>query len=383
MKILLTIHHELDRNAGAPGVTWKLGQEYQKLGHEIHYYSFDNLPNKLSGRLESLLFPEFLANHVSVLFRKQAVDVIDASTGDAWAWAKICHILKENCPALVTRSHGLEHVMHLENLEEARLGNLHLSWKYPLYNGGFRLWEVANSLRDADLSLFSNHRDLNYATEKLGIDAQRTGLCKNGIPKAFLNLPFEPTPEAKDSVIRIAILATYIPRKGIHYGVPALNAILLRYPQVTVSFLGTCCSEAKVHADFDSAVRDRVAVVPRYSHETQPILLQGHHIKLFPTLFEGFSVALLDAMASGLAPVSTTTPGPMEIVQDQHNGILVPPRDSQAIEQALERLILDRPYLEQLRRQAYATAQHYSWERIAQDNLALYEKVLLQKRGSQ
>ncbi len=89
-----------------------------------------------------------------------------------------------------------------------------------------------------------------------------------------------------------------------------------------------------------------------------------------------------DASACGLAPVTTTTQGPMEIVPDGHNGILVPPRDSQAIEQALERLILDRPYLEQLRRNAYATAQHYSWERIARNNLAFYEEALSQRKYS-
>jgi len=66
----------------------------------------------------------------------------------------------------------------------------------------------------------------------------------------------------------------------------------------------------------------------------------------------------------------------MEVVSDEDNGILVPSRDSQALEQALERLILDRPYLDQLRRNAYATAQNYSWERIASDNLAFYSKTI-------
>ena len=380
MNILFTIHHNLDPNAGAPGVTWKLGQEYQRLGHEVEYYSFDNLPHKLPGMAESMLFPEFLASHILTLSQKQAVDVIDASTGDAWVWAKLRRI--SNNPVLVTRSHGLEHIIHLENLEEARLGKLHLSWKYPLYHGGFRLWEVANSLRDADLSLFCNRHDLKYAIEKLGVDVERASLCENGIPEAFLNLPFEPTPEAEDSVIRIALIATYIPRKGIHYGVPALNKILARYPQVEVSFMGTGCPEAQVYEDFEPSIRDRIRVVPRYQHDTLPELLRGHHIKLFPTLSEGFSVALMDAIACGLAPVTTTTPGPMEVVRDGDNGILVPPRDSEAIVQALERLITDRPYLEKLRRNAYATAQKYSWQRNARDNLILYKAALSQKRGT-
>ncbi|MEG5066232.1 glycosyltransferase family 4 protein [Microcoleus sp. B3-A4] len=233
------------------------------------------------------------------------------------------------------------------------------------------------------MSLFSNNRDLEYDVEKLGVDPGRTHVFANGIPEAFLNLNFEPTPEAEDSVIRIAWVATYIPRKGIHYSVPALNKILARYPQVEVSFImGTGCPEAQVYADFEPSVHYRIRVVPHYQHETIPELLRGHHIKLFPTLCEGFSVALIDAIACGLAPVTTTTPGPMEVVRDGDNGILVPPRDSQAIEQAVECLITDRPYLEKLRRNAYATAQKYSWHRIARDNLAFYEAALSHKRGT-
>ena len=381
MKILLTIHHELDRNAGAPGATWKLGQEYQKLGHEVQYYTFDNLPDKLSGLVKPIMFPGFVASQISALVKKQAVDVVDASTGDAWIWGKMRRRSRENTPLLVTRSHGLEHSMHLENLEEARRGKLHLSWKYPLYHGGFRLWEVATSIRYADLVLLLNHPDAEYVVEKLGVNSEQTRIVANGIPQEFLNLPFEPMPKAEDSAICIAQVGNYIARKGIEYGAVALNGILARYPQVKVSFLGTGCSEAEVHADFELAVCDRIRVIPRYSHEALPDLLRGHHIKLFPTLSDGFGLALIEAMACGLAPVTTTTPGPMEIVSDGHNGILVPSRDSQAIEQALERLILDRPYLDRLRRNAYATAQNYSWERIASDNLAFYEEALFQKRG--
>jgi glycosyltransferase involved in cell wall biosynthesis len=238
-----------------------------------------------------------------------------------------------------------------------------------------------HTLRYADLVLLLNHPDAEYVVEKLGVNSEQTRIVASGILEEFLNLPFEPMPKAEDSAICIAQVGNYIARKGIEYGALALNAILARYPQVKVSFLGTGCSEAEVHADFEPAVRDRIRVIPRFSHEALPDLLRGHHIKLFPTLSDGFGLALIEAMACGLAPVTTTTPGPMEIVSDGHNGILVPSRDSHAIEQALERLILDRPYLDRLRRNAYATAQNYSWERIARDNLAFYEEALFQTIG--
>jgi glycosyltransferase involved in cell wall biosynthesis len=374
MNILLTIHHNLDPNAGASGITWRLGQEYQKLGHKIYYYSFSDLPSHLPEIVQTILFPGFTANYLFKLTHQHSIDVIDASTGDLWVWAKLSHNNHDN-PLLITRSHGLEHVMHQEILAEAERGNLQLSWKYPFYHGGLRLWEVANSLREADLALFSNRFDLEYAVDLLNVRPQRVHTFVNGVPEELIDLPYEATPTDDKGIIRIAQVGSYIPRKGVMYGASALNQILARHSQVRMSFLGTGCSEAEVHTDFDSAVRDRVKVTPRYDQNSLPILLQGHHIKLFPTLSEGFSVALVEAMACGLVPVTTTTPGPMEIVSDAVNGVLVPPRDSQAIVEALERLICDRTYLEKLRRKAYETAQNYSWQKIAAANLALYEQA--------
>lgn len=380
MKILLTIHHELDPNTGAPGVTWRLGQEYQNLGHEVYYYSFSNLPSGLSEIARSLVFPSFFARHVSGLVQQTHLDVIDASTGDAWIWAKRFH--RKNGPLLVTRSHGLEHVMHLETLAEAESGNLSLSWKYPLYHGGFRLWEVANTLREADLALFTNRLDLTYGVENLGVKSERAQTFVNGIPQQFLGLPIDwKTLEAEDT-IRVAQIGSYIPRKGIRYGATALNRVLMRYPQMRVSFIGTGCPKSQVYEDFEPGVRDRIQVVPRYAHESLPTLLQGHHIQLFPSLSEGFSLAIPEAMACGLAVVATALPGTMEIVRDGENGILVPSRDSQAIEQALERLICDHTLTKSLRCNAYRTAQAYSWRKIAKDTLSLYTQFLHQDCNS-
>jgi glycosyltransferase involved in cell wall biosynthesis len=374
MNIMLTIHHELDPNTGAPGITWQLGQEYQKLGHEIYYYSFSDLPSQLPEIIKSLLFPAFIANHLFKLTHQHSIDVIDASTGDAWVWSKMS-LNSHDRPLLITRSHGLEHVMHQEILAEAKQKTLQLSWKYPFYHGGFRLWEVSNSLREADLALFSNRIDLKYAAERLNVQPHRARTFVNGVPEELIGLPYEDTPIDDTDIIRIAQVGSYIPRKGVRYGAQALNQILTRHSQVRMSFLGTGCSEAEVYNDFEPSIRDRVKVTSHYSRDALPTLLQGHHIKLFPTLSEGFSVALVEAMACGLVPVTTMTPGAMEIVSDTVNGVLIPPRDSQAIVEALERLIYDRIYLEQLRRQSYQTAQKYSWQKIAATNLALYEQA--------
>lgn len=380
MKILLIIHEKFNPNSGSAGSTFKLGQAYQKLGHQVWYYSMDNLPRRLPALVKRFIFPEFVAAHVARLSVQQGLDVVDASTGDAWIWGKLSKGFRNKRPILVTRSHGLQHLKHLADLEDARQGNLRLSWKYPLYRGSLQLWEIKTSLRNADLVYLLNQQEAKYVVEQLDVKPECVHVFPNGIPDAFLNLPFEPLAKTEDSVVRIAQISTYIPRKGIHYSAPALNKILTCYPQVQVSFLGTECRECptvnQVYADFDPALHDRIQVIPRYSHEKLPTLLKGHQIKLFPPVSEGFGKALVEAMACGLAPITTAAPGPLEIVQDGHDAIVVPIRDSQAIEKALEKLITNHSYLEQLRHNAYVTAQRYSWSRIAQDRLSGYKKVL-------
>jgi glycosyltransferase involved in cell wall biosynthesis len=379
MNILLTIHHHLDPNSGAAGVTLKLGQEYQKAGHQVSYFSFDNLPSKLPEIIKAIIFPYWLTVHL--LTKNQSIDVIDASTGDTWLWTMLLFPHFRRNLALIIRSHGLEHFLHLENLEESARGNLNLSWKYPLYHGGFRLWEVKTSIKKADLTLMLNSRDRDYACKEWEVPLQKLAILPNGIPTEFINLPCENTPQSANSAIGIVQIGSFIDRKGIKYSIPALNNILKRFDSVRIGFLGTGCSASQVLSNFDPDVRHKITVVPKYNHEALPNLLKGYQIKVFSTLSEGFGLTLIEAMACGLVPIATSTPGFMEMIVNRQNGILVPLRNSKAIENALEELILDPSQLDRMRLNAYNTTQDYSWVKIAQKNLDFYQKVLQQKKA--
>ena len=63
--------------------------------------------------------------------------------------------------------------------------------------------------------------------------------------------------------------------------------------------------------------------------------LQASDLFVFPSDFEGFSLAVLEALACGLPAVLTRVGGAPELVQDKRNGILVPPHDGQALRGAL------------------------------------------------
>lgn len=378
MKILLTIHLPLDPNGGGAGTTADLARAYESEGHSVRVLSYDDLPSRVRGKSQAVAFPWFLATWLQMHALRHGMDVVDASTGDAWLWSAF---RRGSGPVLVTRSHGLEHMAHIERLKDSRAGAAELSWKYPLYHGGFRLWEVATSLRRADLAFFLNRHDRDYAIGRLGVAAESAHVIPNGLPDLFLGRRPAGMDEPVTGPVRIAQVGSYIERKGVRYGAAALAPVLERHEDVSVTFLGPGCSPQRVLDDFPREVHDRIQVVSSYRRGELPGLLAGHQIKLFPTLFEGFGKAALEAMACGLAPVTTTAPGPTEFVRDEDNGLLVPPRDAPALESALERLLADRGLLARLRERAYESAQEFSWGHIARRRLGLYEQRLRERRA--
>ena len=371
MRILLSVHHELDENQGAPGLTLALGRTFEELGHEVSHLSFGDLPKRLPLVGKELLYPEFAAWQLKR--RAPEFDVIDATTGDAWLWARLLRGRRRERPLLVTRSHGLEHRYWEEAERESAAAGSPRGLQTRLYHGRFRLREVAESLRLSDECVFSNTDDLEYAADRLGVERERSSVVLNGIPASFLDQPLR---SAGEDSLRIAHVGTYAERKGARYAAAALREVLEARPEVRVIFLGTRVPATQVHADFPEDQHHRIEVIPAYGHDQLPSLLDGGHLLLSASLAEGFSLALPEAMACGLAPVASAISGARELVRDGQNGLLVPPRDAGAAAAALLRLADDRKLLEQLRRAAHEAAQGLSWTAVAQDSLALYRRGL-------
>jgi glycosyltransferase involved in cell wall biosynthesis len=370
VNLLLCLHHELDPNAGAPGATLALGNELERLGHSVSYLSHDDLPRRLPAPATELLFPELAA----LRLRRAAglgVDVIDAATGDAWVWARFLRRRRARAPALVTRSHGLEQRFWQEQLAEARLDRRRLPLRTRLYHGGWRLREVAASLRLADACVFLNQDDRRFAIEHLGVDGERAHVVANGVPSAFLERPVGAEPARGD--VGIAHIGSWAERKGSRYLASALGAVLARHEQARATLVGTRCPAEVVTAEFPAEVRSRVSVVPGYEHPELPALLDGHQIVVSAALAEGFSLALPEAMACGLAPVATAVGAAGELITPGADGVLVPARDAGAIEAAVSELVGSPNRLAALRAAARTTAERYSWEAVARDTLAVYE----------
>jgi glycosyltransferase involved in cell wall biosynthesis len=105
-------------------------------------------------------------------------------------------------------------------------------------------------------------------------------------------------------------------------------------------------------------------------------VLSDTDIFVLPTLSEGMSNVLLEAMACGLPIVATAVGGNCDLISDRQNGMLVPPGDPHALSEALMEMLENRGLAQQLGDQARKTVQdHFSIECITVRYLQLYNSL--------
>jgi glycosyltransferase involved in cell wall biosynthesis len=373
VRILLTIHHGLDRSSGAPGTTLRIAQAYRSLGHEVRLCSYEAIPGRgrMPVRVQQLAFP-FAATAAALRLWRWA-DVVDASSADLWPLLALRRPGARRGPVVVTRSHGLEHGIAAALRAEAAAGNLRLSRAYPLYHGGWRLREVAISLRRADAAFFLNGEDRDYAVGRLGLARELTYVMANGLCPAFVGLP-PPRPAVEPRTV--VQVGSFSPRKGIAYSVPAITRVLSERPAVRALLLGTGVAAAEVLVRYPPQLRSRIRVIERYDQEDLPELLAGASVGLFASVSEGFGKTLLETMACGVAAVAAAAAGPRRIVADGRTGVLVAVRDAAALARATMGLLDDDERRLRLAGAGHAAAQRYTWEATAAERLAVYERLL-------
>lgn len=376
MRVLLSVHHELDADSGAPGATMALGSELAGLGNSVSYLSFDDLPGRPPFMAASLAYPYFAAAKLAAAAKD--FDVIDASTGDAWVWGRLDRRRKR--PLLATRSHGLEHLFQEREVERAAREGRKLSWRYPLYWGGWRLREVAASLRASDLVFVLSEEEREVVVGRLGVDPERVRLTANGVPDRFLESVAAAGPNPGGP--GIAMIGAHRAAKGIEHACVALADALAADPGLRASFLGSGVPKEETMERFPTELRPRVAITESYRREQLPELLRGHSLAIFPSFSEGFSLALVETMVCGVAPVASDIPGHRAIVADGENGILTPPGDAAAASAAILRLRGDEGLTARLREAAAATGRGYSWRRIATDTAAAYAEAIAARDGA-
>ncbi len=126
-------------------------------------------------------------------------------------------------------------------------------------------------------------------------------------------------------------------------------------------------------AEMPSEVMRDVVFAGYVEDDDLPVLYAGADAFCYPSLYEGFGLPPLEAMACGCPVLCARTSSLPEVVGDA--GILLPAQDSDAWATALEKLLGNPAVLARWRQRGPQQAAQFSWERAARETQAVYQSV--------
>lgn len=169
----------------------------------------------------------------------------------------------------------------------------------------------------------------------------------------------------------VTVIARVAPQKRPLDAIASFAAVASEFPDALLVFVGSGPLEDEVRkAAAEAGLGQRVRLL---GHRTDIAdWLAATTVWLLPTETEGFSVAVIEALAAGCAIVSTDCAGNDEVLDNGVNAVVVPVGDIIAISGALRRLLSDAALRARLGDAARRTAEAYSLDGMVDAHMACY-----------
>jgi glycosyltransferase involved in cell wall biosynthesis len=333
-------------------------------GHEVACLFLEDVAPPKPGpipRFQAIDFAVRLAAHLGR--HRDEFDVVNIHAPSGLAYGLFRRVgWGSNLPPYVMLLHGLEERRNQAMRREAAKGR---AAQFRLKN---RLWQYVYwmplyrfAILTADYSVVINRETWSMLQFKYGRDIARVWYVPNGVEPCFF-VPRESSPSAQ----RLLFVGDWLDHKGIHYLREGFEILAEQNKNVRLTIAGCGVEAQTVKTSFAASVRDQLDVLPFVPRREMPDLYARHDVFLFPSLFEGLPIVLLEAMAGCMAVVTTETCGMMEVIEDGYNGLLVKPAHTGEFVAAVERLLGSPELARRLGEAGRESARRYTWARVAE-----------------
>lgn len=174
----------------------------------------------------------------------------------------------------------------------------------------------------------------------------------------------------------VLVLARIAPNKGHRFLVDAAHAILDQHPNAHFVFAGALDDAQRLMAQVDALGLKSAFSLLGFRTDTQEMLAAAD-VFVLPSLAEGFSLSIVEALAAGLPVIATRVGGASEAIEHGRNGFLVPPADSAALAQALlHALSMSESERMLISSAARKSAAQFSTAAMAAKTFAVYRQVV-------
>lgn len=320
-------------------------------------------------------YKKFLA-----ICNRQQFDIVE--TAEFGAWAR--HLVGRMNVPLVVRCHNPTHVVWAVNQ------TANDSCRMPLWLRFQDKWERWQTFH-ADTIVCPSFALANHISLSWVIPRKRFNILPNPID-AELFCAGETDEKEKKEILYAGRLQY---NKGGFDLAESVKPLLERYPGLTIRLIGMDAEAPKRFKRYGNMASEAIlSLIPRRCHSR---VLFTNHVPVsdiisfqqraicavMPTRgFESFSYTVLEAMACRTAVVATHCGGPTEIITDGFDGLLVPPGDTKALTEAMERLISNPELRDKLASQARRTVeQRFATPVVVPQIIRLYENAISSYRN--
>jgi glycosyltransferase involved in cell wall biosynthesis len=371
MRILMGASVRDSTSTGVPRQNRALASELERAGHEVEFLF---LPERTGwpASANSVWYSLRMAPRLVAWSARRRFDVYVLHAGDGWLYGMLRRLLPALLPTpYVMASHGLEHRFWEVFLAEERAGRLPISTKHRVFTRWVRLTAVELAVRTCDRLICLTRSERDYIVGRRWKRPAAIAVVANGVgPEYFAGEALLRAP-----LRNLVYIGPWSWNKGRRLIAAAFAALAPDRPALALTLVGPS-SQDEVLADFPAELRARVRVLPSLSPSEVAEELPRHDIFVFPSLFEGGPLTLLEAMAAGLAVVTSDCYAMAEVVTNGKDGLLVSPGDAEAFTAAIGRL-LDHP--EQARRLGTGgrrRARALSWQAAGAGTLQVLESTV-------
>jgi glycosyltransferase involved in cell wall biosynthesis len=364
LRILALSSCPLDPLLGSGKTRLRWSQGLRALGHEVDMLE----PRDFEwwhGARRALRFRQALGavGAIRARLRRRAYDLIEFFGGEFGIATRLLSREKTR-PLMVAHTDGFE-LLASERLQQydpphTLALRLHRWYAHHTHD---RLSRAA--FVHADAFVTGCELDLQSVLRLELFPRERTAVVSPGLDDEYLAAP--PQPRAQP---RVAFIGSWIARKGVRNLVAVMNEVLHARAEVRLDLYGTACPAETVFAQFPAALRGRVQVHGRLSNQQIAEGLSRAHVFFFPSQYEGFGMALAEAMACGCAPVTTPTGFGAEL-RDGSEALLCAFDDRKAMLRAVLALLDDHGLRERIAHAAQQRARALRW----QDQVAKLESL--------
>ena len=278
------------------------------------------------------------------ILRKESADLFHSTTYSAPIYSP--------CKMVVT----------IHDLTPMVLPNLY-GWKHRLYYGQI----VRRSLGRADQILTVSHSSKHDIVRIFGLDPKRIAVTYNGVEDHF-----QPgrVVESKDPVILSVVNPK--PHKNLGVILKAFEKLhskgLTKYRLVLVG-----ADKPQVLEKVNKVVAGCIHCLSDVTDDELVSLYQKADVFVHPSLYEGFCLPVLEAMACG-TPVITSNVASLPELTD-NAAIFINPNKIDDLAEAIYNVLANEELRKNLRERGLKRAKQFSWQEMARQTLKLYEEV--------